>query len=180
MALPANFPKSPYEILDPDVRWFPGDNSSDQLTREKLLPPLVAKLRKEVKLWRNKGYEGATETSKTLLNYWFNTTHLSTNSNGEEIEFKYYFAQREAVETVIYLYEVAKVKDKYDMIRFDESQYVSPGLFKEDWKRFVIKMATGTGKTKVLSLLLVWSYYNKLYEENSELSRNFLLIYLKE
>lgn len=176
MALPKNFPQSPYEILDPEVRWFPGDESIESSSREKLLPPLVARLRKEVKKWRDDSYNGATETSKALLNYWFNTDHPYMTSDGEQSNFKYYFAQREAIETVIYLFDVAKVKDKYDMIRFDDSQYVSPGLFKEDWKRFVIKMATGSGKTKVLSLLLAWSYFNKLYEEDSELSRNFLII----
>src|SRR3989344_292133 len=46
----------------------------------------------------------------------------------------------------------------------------------EEWKRFVVKMATGSGKTKVLALILAWSYYHKLYEENSDMSRNFLLI----
>ena len=38
---------------------------------------------------------------------------------GALLEFQYYFAQREAVETIIYLYEVVGVKDKYDLIRFD-------------------------------------------------------------
>jgi len=42
--------------------------------------------------------------------------------------------------------------------------------------RYVIKMATGAGKTKVLSLLMVRSFFHKLYEDNSKLSRNFLMI----
>ena len=46
----------------------------------------------------------------------------------------------------------------------------------ETWRRYVIKMATGSGKTKVISLLLTWSYFHKKYEENSELSKNFLII----
>ena len=50
------------------------------------------------------------------------------------------------------------------------------GMFSEDWLRLVIKMATGTGKTKVMSLLIAWSYFHRLYEENSRLARNFLLI----
>jgi type III restriction enzyme len=40
----------------------------------------------------------------------------------------------------------------------------------------VIKMATGSGKTKVMSLIIVWAYFHKMYEEDSELARNFLLI----
>ena len=92
------------------------------------------------------------------------------------VKFQYYFGQQEAVETVIYLYEVAGVKDKYDLIRFDGSGAVSAGMFAESWRRFVIKMATGSGKTKVMSLILAWSYFHKLYEPDSTLARNFLLI----
>ena len=49
-------------------------------------------------------------------------------------------------------------------------------MFDETWRRFVIKMATGTGKTKVLSLVLAWSFFHKLYEPGSGLARNFLVI----
>ena len=42
-------------------------------------------------------------------------------ADGNSIKFEYYFAQREAVESVIYLYDVVKYKDKYDLIRFDEA-----------------------------------------------------------
>jgi len=49
-------------------------------------------------------------------------------------------------------------------------------MFDESWRRYVIKMATGSGKTKVISLALAWSFFHKLYEPDSELSRNFLVI----
>jgi type III restriction enzyme len=49
-------------------------------------------------------------------------------------------------------------------------------MFDEDWPRYVLKMATGAGKTKVLSLLIAWSFFHKLYEGDSALSRNFLVI----
>ena len=91
-------------------------------------------------------------------------------------EFQYYFAQREALETIIYLYDVVGVQDKYDLMRFDSSGAVSSGMFDETWRRFVAKMATGTGKTKLLSLVLAWSYFHKLYEPESKLARNFLVI----
>jgi len=176
MALHPNFPKSPHTILDPQIRWFPADEVLREKGSDKLLPPLVAELRKKVKAWRDSGYEGVSNTSNALLKWWFQSDHYVPQANGETLEFKYYFAQREAVETIVYLYEVMKVKDKYDLIRFDSSGAVSAGMFPEDWLRFVIKMATGSGKTKVLSLLLTWSYFHKLYEEDSELARNFLII----
>ena len=66
--------------------------------------------------------------------------------------------------------------DKYDLIRFDASGAVSTGMFDEDWLRLVLKLATGAGKTKVLSLIVAWCYFHKAYESNSRLARNFLVI----
>ena len=175
MPLPQNFPKSPYEILDPEYRWVPDAQTLDSLGPEKLLPPLVHELRRVVKDWRDSNYAGASNTSLALLQWWFLTKHPSQTSE-EQSDFKYFFAQREAVETVIYLCDVAGAKDKYDLLRFSSSEAVSIGMFSEDWLRMVIKMATGSGKTKVLSLLIAWSYFHKCYEENSILSRNFLVI----
>ena len=176
MALHKNFPKSPFETLDPSIRWFPADEDLREQGYEKLLPPFVAELRKEVKKWRDNHYEGASETSKALLNWWFSETHTVFGSEGEVSSFKYYFAQREAVETIIWLYDTVGVESKFDLLKFDSLGRVSPNMFREDWLRFVIKMATGSGKTKVMSLLLAWAYFHKTYEENSELARNFLLI----
>jgi type III restriction enzyme len=176
MALHKDFPKSPHAILDPGIRWFPADEALRETSMEKLMPPLVVKLRRKVKEFRDGGYVGATETSKTLLNWWFKTPHLLPKSDGTMVEFEYYFAQREALETIVYLYDVAGIKDKHDLMRYDSSGLVSGSMFDETWRRFVVKMATGSGKTKVLSLVLAWSFFNKLYEPESELSRNFLVI----
>ena len=176
MALHKDFPESPYTILNPMIRWFPADETLRETSFGKLLPPLVPELRKQVQAWRNTGYVGATQTSNSLLNWWFKTKHLLTPSDGMMGDFQYYFAQREALETIIYLYDVVKVKDKFDLMRFDSSGAISASMFDEDWKRFVIKMATGSGKTKVMSMVIVWCFYHKLYEPESELARNFLVI----
>ena len=176
MALHPDFPTSPHTILDPRIRWIPADETLREKSMANLLPPLVTLLRKEVKQWRDSGYEDAADTSRSLLNWWFKIPHMIPTSDGLLQEFKYYFAQREALETIIYLYDVVGVKDKYDLMRFDGSERVSASMFAEDWRRFVVKMATGSGKTKVLSLVLAWSYFHKLYEPNSTLARNFLVI----
>jgi type III restriction enzyme len=176
MALHKNFPESPYTVLDPAIRWFPADESLRETSMDKLMPPLVPQLRRKVKEWRDSGYVAATDTSKSLLNWWFNTPHLEPQTDGTLVEFQYYFAQREALETIIYLYDVVGVQDKYDLMRFDSSGAVSTGMFDETWRRFVVKMATGAGKTKVLSLVVAWSFYHKLYEAESQLARNFLVI----
>jgi len=176
MALHKDFPESPHAILDPALRWFPADEALRETSMDKLMPPLVPQLRRKVKEWRDSGYAGGTDTSRGLLNWWFNTPHLQPQADGTMAEFQYYFAQREALETIVYLYDVVGVQDKYDMMRFDGSGMVSAGMFDETWRRFVVKMATGSGKTKVLSLALAWSFYHKLYEPESQLARNFLVI----
>lgn len=176
MALHPRFPISPHTILNPDIRWFPADEALRESGMEKLMPPLVAQLRRKVKEFRDSGYVGATATSASLLNFWFNTPHLVFNPDGTQGTFDYYFAQREALETLVYLYDVVGAKDKFDLMRYDASGQVSAGMFDETWRRYVIKMATGSGKTKVLALALVWSYFHKLYEPDSQLSRNFLVI----
>ena len=149
------FPKSPYDIIAPALRNYPEP------------PPLVPEIRRHVQAWRDEGYKGATDTSIALLHWWFDTP---------EREFQYYFAQREAVETIVYLVDVVKVKDSRELVRFDGSGKLTASHFKEHWNRLVVKMATGTGKTKVMSLVIAWSFFHKLYEQDSELSRNFLVI----
>ena len=176
MALHPDFPDSPHAILDPAIRWFPADEALRETTMDKLMPPLVAQLRRKVKDFRDGGYVGAAETSRSLLNWWFNTPQLLPQADGTMAEFQYYFAQREAIETIVYLIDVVGVKDKYDLMRFDGSGAVSARMFDETWRRFVVKMATGSGKTKVLSLVLAWSFFHKRYEAESTLARNFLVI----
>ena len=176
MALHPGFPGSPHAILAPDLRWFPAEEALRETGAEKLMPPLVAEIRRKVKAFRDAGYDGASPTSRSLLNWWFKEPHLIPQADGSTAEFRYFFAQQEAIETIVYLYDVARVKDKYDLMRFDGSGAISTGMFDETWRRFVVKMATGSGKTKVLSLVLAWSYFHKLYEPDSELARNFLVI----
>jgi len=176
MALHPDFPNSPHAILDPEIRWFPADEALRDTSMDKLMPPLVASLRKKVKKFRGGGYVGASDTSRSLLNWWFKEPHLQPQADGTSAEFQYFFAQREALETVIYLYDVVGAKDKFDLMRFDSSGAVSAQMFDESWRRYVVKMATGSGKTKVMSLVLAWSFYHKLYEPDSELARNFLVI----
>ncbi len=176
MALHKDFPRDPYAILNPEIRWFPAPEDLREKGFEKLIPPLVAELRIKVKEWRDNNYAGASASSRALLTWWFKEEHIIYNADGSSFGFRYYFSQREALETVVWLYEVAKVKDKHDLIRYNSTGILSAQMFTEEWLRFVIKMATGAGKTKVMSLLIAWAYFHKLYEEDSKLAKNFLLI----
>jgi type III restriction enzyme len=144
VALHPNFPRSPYVVPDPAQRWFPADETLRASAYEKLLAPLVAKVREEVSEWRAAGYADASATSRALLQWWFGRPHLVEAADGSEAEFRYYFAQREAVESVIWLYDVKRARDKFDLIRFDSSGAVSHGMFPEAWPRYACKMATGS------------------------------------
>ena len=62
MALHPDLPRSPYVALNPAHRWFPADEAQRSTAYERLLPPLVARIRSEVKAWRDSGYAGASET----------------------------------------------------------------------------------------------------------------------
>jgi len=74
--------------------------------------PCVPMLRKLVTAWRANGYQGATSTTRTLLNYWFLADHKLRNGQ----LFRYHDAQREAIETLIYVYEVAQVRNRKDLL----------------------------------------------------------------
>lgn len=163
----------PFKILLPSERWAPAQSQLDAFKNayEKLLPPLVYKIRLAVAKWREDDYKGASPTSISLLNFWFNQEHIIGQT-----KFSFFFSQREAIESIIYLYEVAQAKDKYELMKFDSSERVSTGMFEENWTRYVVKMATGAGKTKVMALTLVWSFFHKHYEPNSTLSKDFLII----
>lgn len=176
MPLHPEFPTSPHALLSPEVRWYPGEEELSDDGRAKLMPPLVATIREKVHAWRNAGYPGTSPTSAALLRHWFGQRHVLAGADGETHEFQYYFAQREAVETAVWLYEVEGARDGYSLLRYDSSGRVSTGMFEANWPRYVFKLATGAGKTKVLSLLIAWSYFHKRYEPDSPLSTNILLI----
>lgn len=175
MPLHPEFPTDPYLILNPEIRWVPGDGTADADTLRSLLPPLVHKVREGVKKWRDSDYEGASHTTKALLTHWFKTDHIIPMSDGTTRQFRWYFAQREAVESAIWLYEIEKAHDPISLMRYDSSEAIATGMFEEDWTRYVMKLATGAGKTKVMSLVLAWTYFHKRYEPESDLSTNFLI-----
>ncbi|HBD7372562.1 TPA: DEAD/DEAH box helicase family protein [Legionella pneumophila] len=176
MAINPDFPNDPFKILDPNIRWFPGDQDINTIGHDKLIPPLVHKIRMCVNQWRTNNYEGASWVTRALLTYWFDLNHYNENSDNQGMNFKWYFAQREAIESAIWLYEVMKAHNPSQLLSLDSSGLLQKEHFKEDWPRYVMKLATGSGKTKVISLLITWCYFHKKYGTNSGLSMNFLVV----
>ena len=114
-------------------------------------------IRKEVKAWREAGYPKASRITKELLDFWFNNKERRAN-------LRLFFCQREAVETAVWLNEIAErdpntgnyilnlLGERRHTVSKDDA-YVLP--------RTAFKMATGTGKTVVMAMLILYNYLNK-------------------
>jgi len=138
-------------------------------------------LRSFVKTWRESDYAGASDTTRELLYHWFERDHMIGTSAGENVPFRYYYCQREAIETMIYLYEVRGIRSLSSTIyEFGgaDRETAALGVNPEDdcWAKYAFKLATGAGKTKVMSLAIVWSYFHALRESDSPMSRHFVVI----
>ena len=117
---------------------------------------VVNELRNEVRGWREAGYPGTAGVTRRLLEWWF-----ERNEERRAMANRFFFCQQEAVETVIYLYEVQgrrKMPETGDLLRY------------------ALKLATGTGKTVVMALFITWSALHKRKVSGSSLSANFLVL----
>src|SRR3989449_6430112 len=96
-------------------------------------------------------------STRVLLNYWFEASHKTRTG----LAFKYYEFQREAIETLIYVWEVEKVRSRKDLLERYAQNAQDLHLPPEDgFARYCTKMATGSGKTKVMALAIAWQYFN--------------------
>ena len=133
---------------------------------------LANELRKTVFTWREQDYPGATSTSKRLLQFWFSEEHIV-----EDEPFEFWYCQREAIETLVYLYEVMKKRNFIDMARdFGAGPIQSYDPSYDQYPLYAFKMATGSGKTLVMALAIVWSYYNNGRENKEDYTSKFLII----
>lgn len=140
--------------------------------------PLVNALREDVRRWRESGWENASETTKKLLRHWWR----------EDRGRRLFFCQVEAVETIIYLREILSLGKKprwnpkltlEDFKALEQGKNPRPN----EWiarvaqhpkladipneaglkaiPRYACKMATGSGKTVVMSMLIAWAFCNR-------------------
>jgi type III restriction enzyme len=128
----------------------------DMAASEEQRNDFVNELRDEVRQWRESGYPGTAMCTRALLEWWFEREEERA-AEGK----RFFFCQQEAIETVIYLYEVKrrhKMPETGDLIRY------------------ALKLATGTGKTVVMALLVTWATIHKAKVSGSTLSQNFLVL----
>jgi type III restriction enzyme len=136
--------------------------------------PCVPALRAAVKAWKKDGeYKGVTDTTRELLNFWFKTDHILPNGK----KFKYHEAQQEAIETLIYVYEVKKIRTRTQLLTEYATQQKDLRLPpRDEFARYCVKMATGSGKTMVMSLAIAWQYFNAMRENEEDYAKTFLII----
>lgn len=134
--------------------------------------PCVPAIREAVQQWRERGYPSVSDTTHTLLRHWFHTDHRLPTGR----RFEYHYSQREAIETLVYLYEVEQVRRQKDLVERFAQRSDLRLLQYDDFARYCIKMATGSGKTKVMSLAIAWHYFNAVAEGRDDYAKTFLLI----
>lgn len=164
---------------------------------------LVPAIRRLVDQWRDQGYPGSSELTRELFLYWFEDEHAVA---GFDVPLRYHFAQREAIETLVWLIEVARAWDAANLVqRFARRESGGlPGILpavetgadgrrKVRWKggdgvvreqdlppsdlrRYAFRMATGSGKTWVMAMAVVWSHLHRRLVPKSPVSTNFLIV----
>jgi len=120
---------------------------------------LVNTIRPRVKKWREDGYPGATGITRRLLEHWYN--------HEERENRRFFFCQLEAIETLIWLTEAPEAQKVGITIPSDGSAF----------KRLCCKMATGSGKTIVMAMLIAWQILNKVtYPQDTRFSKYFFIV----
>jgi len=118
---------------------------------------LVNRIRERVNAWRKNNYPNVTGVTKQLLEFW----HIHKREN------RFFFCQLEAIETLIWLAEASDAEKQGITIPSDGGAF----------QRLCCKMATGTGKTVVMAMLIAWQVINKAtYPQDARFSKNILIM----
>ena len=165
---------------------------------------LIQKLRSAVDRWRDAGYPGASDVTRRLFAYWFEEDHEVAGFSvpfryhfcqREAIETLVYVVEivrNQDAKTLVDAYAEVFQKDMLSQSiglqttmdgRRQMRRYVPElnaegvqDLPPEDLRRYAFKMATGSGKTWVMAMVVVWSHFNKKRVPGSDLSTNFLIV----
>ena len=134
-------------------------------TKDRIEPnPVVDRIRQRVGAWRLGGYVGVTAATSRLLDYW----------TREGRDKPLFFCQVEAAETAIYITEVAR---KYGDAWIENDLRAANDTSNPGLPRVALKMATGSGKTVVMAMLIAWQALNKLDDrQDVRFSDAFLIV----
>ena len=165
-------------IFTPDIQVIPVKQGPQQTMFEvneraaEFGTHLINLTRKEVGAWREAKYPNTTRVTKELLEFWF----LNPDRHAEQ---KLFFAQREAIETAIWLNEVATKSNagQHILNRLKQGQVVSGENPAANLPRVAFKMATGTGKTVVMAMQILYHYFNRQeYRNDTRFADYFLVV----
>ena len=139
--------------------------------------PLAKAIEPAVEEWAKNNYPSVkgkeiTFATRELFNWWF-------SDQAHEPE-KFHICQRRALETIVYCYEILNiplVETLFEIFSSDllEKETLKAGIEKIKHPRFGIKMATGTGKTWVITAIIVWQYWNKVKHNDKRFASHFML-----
>ncbi len=128
---------------------------------------IVNEIRERVGRWREQGYPGATSITKRLLEHW----------QQSERERQLFFCQREAAETIVWLTETEAGRRMANRVPTDVP--ADPDSVERGYgplTRYCAKMATGSGKTVVMAMVIAWSVLNKVHGSRSNRYSDAVLI----
>ena len=121
--------------------------------------PLVNRIRERVSAWRAAGWPGVTGVTRRLLEHWTDPEEHETR--------RFFFCQLEAAETLIWLTEAPAAERMGIEIPSDGGPF----------QRLCAKMATGSGKTVVMAMVIAWQVLNKAaYPQDPRFARDVLVI----
>ena len=133
--------------------------------QQRLLATRIGDTRRSIELWRAKNYAGAAPETVRLLNHWRHHRFEGPRP---------FFCQVEAIETVIWLTEVAPSE------REGKASLEALGVANADngdLSRLALKLATGAGKTTVMAMLIAWQTINSVRRRQSKrYTRGFLIV----
>jgi type III restriction enzyme len=165
-------------IFVPDIQTIPIRQGPQQAffeindRYEEFRNHLINLLRREMGLWREAGYPNTTRVTKELLDFWF----LNSDRHAEQ---KLFFAQREAIETTVWINEVATRSNAgqhiLNLLREGRTVHKDNPAF--NLPRIAFKMATGTGKTVVMAMQILYHFFNRReYRNDTRFADGFLIV----
>lgn len=160
-------PSLAYPPQTSDLTWTLGSTLAPSVTyRPAMEMMLVNLIRRRVEEWREQGYPGVTRTTLELLQWW-------TREGRKQPLF---FAQVEAAETILFLSEArADLRQGID-VPLDEPSEEQKSQGFSGFLRRACKMATGTGKTTVMGMLIAWSVLNKVADRSDKRFSDAVLV----
>lgn len=141
-----------YIVATPGSKWFDDPGVFIEL-------PLVNQIRPRVRAWREAGYEGASGITKRLLEHW--------RDRDQNDHRRFFFCQLEAIETLMWLVEAAPAERQGITVPGDGGAFA----------RLCSKMATGSGKTIIMTMLIAWHVLNKVtYPQDARFSKSVFVV----